>query len=146
MQIKSKLVKKLAGWCVAFPEQRQRLINQSKTPTKNVNSLQTGKTRTVRFNVPIRSATPERAKQKAEYNRTWPEWIKGKACRNCCVRNAQEVHHFAGRRGRLLLYIPLWVPLCSCCHRYITDHPKYAQSEGLTCPDGQLNNQSLVPK
>lgn len=145
MQTKSKLVKKLAGWCQAFPEQRQRVINQSKT-TKNVNSLQTGKTPTVRFKVAIRNMTPKRSKEIAEYNRTWPEWIKGRCCQNFCDHEAQEIHHYAGRRGRLLLYKALWVPLCLTCHRWVTDNTTEARLRRLTCPEGQWNNQSLVPK
>ena len=52
---------------------------------------------------------------------------------------ATEVHHANGRAGTLLIDERFWKPLCSSAHRYVTEHPKYAREDGLTCPFGMWN-------
>lgn len=41
-----------------------------------------------------------------------------------------EVHHKAGRVGRLLNYVPYWLAVGSKGHRYIHDNPEFSYQKG----------------
>ena len=58
-----------------------------------------------------------------------------------CKMKATEIHHMKGRLGELLNVVDFWLPVCSPCHRYITDHPKEAMELGLVI--SRLNNDTL---
>ena len=45
-----------------------------------------------------------------------------------CTNPATEIHHRKGR-GKYLLSIATWMPLCSSCHRQIHDNPNWARKK-----------------
>lgn len=98
----------------------------------------------------IRSASPKRAKELAQYRKRVKEWIKDKICVSCSgiihLTKAAECHHKFGRRGRLLNWENGWVALCSDCHHKIHNNPAWAREVGLLAPVGQFNNQDLCKK
>lgn len=51
-----------------------------------------------------------------------------------CARWATEVHHTMGRDQAVMLNVATWLPLCSPCHRWATDHPTQARGVGLSRP------------
>ncbi len=97
---------------------------------------------------PIRRRTPKRAAEEARYRRRVKEWLKDKiVCRgHNCIYWPTQCHHSHGRRGRLLLYEPFWIPVCEFCGAWIHENPKQARELGLLCPQGCWNDQSLVPR
>lgn len=46
-------------------------------------------------------------------------------------KEVTEVHHKAGRVGKLLLYVPYWLPVSREGHRWIHDNPKEAYKAGF---------------
>ena len=96
--------------------------------------------RTVAVRRQIRSRTPQRARDEAKYRARVKVWIVGKKC-VICQSPSVVCHHKRGRRGVLLLYEPLWVPVCNSCHDWIHDRkPGFARQLGLLAPIGQWNN------
>tara|TARA_R110000868_G_scaffold245626_4_gene502186 strand:+ start:1202 stop:1564 length:363 start_codon:yes stop_codon:yes gene_type:complete len=85
----------------------------------------------------------KRAKQTREYRARVKEWIVAKKCQRCGGK-AVECHHSHGRSGKLLLHEPFWIPLCSKCHFWVTNHTADARVIGLVCDMGKWNDQSLV--
>ena len=76
-------------------------------------------------------------------------WIQGKICKVCGAhlmrtKKATECHHSHGRRGKLLLYEPFWIPVCRECHNWIHNNPEEARALNLICGKGQWNQQKLV--
>lgn len=97
----------------------------------------------------IRASTPARAKERRNYNAEVKEWLKGKDCAVAAALNwgktkATQCHHKNGRRGKLLLYKPFWVPVSAKGHFWIDSNPVRARELGLLCDLGGYNNQSLV--
>jgi hypothetical protein len=50
-----------------------------------------------------------------------------------------EVHHWAGRIGRLLCYVPYFRAFCFRCRSFPHDHPKLAREFGLLAPANLWN-------
>ena|ERR1035437_1916828 len=48
------------------------------------------------------------------------------------ARPSSQIHHRAGRNGKLLLDERYWLPVCAPCHRWITDNGRAARTLGLT--------------
>ena len=93
----------------------------------------------------IATASTARAKQLREYAKLRKGWLVGKRCEACLLlfnrpaKEATEVHHRAGRSGKLLLDKTLWLALDAECHRYIHDHPTEARQYGLLPEKGGWN-------
>lgn len=51
---------------------------------------------------------------------------KCKASLNRCQFHASQVHHKKGR-GKYLLVLETWLPVCPSCHHWIELHPKRAK-------------------
>lgn len=111
----------------------------------------------------IKARTPQRAKDEATYRKEVAVWLVQpenhwcKACellrpflpesdaRQHSIHLANQCHHKFGRRGRLLLHKPFWIPVCESCHHFITFiSPTIARAAGLLCPEGQYNDQSAI--
>ena len=62
-------------------------------------------------------------------------------CRPCLDRGFRtesiEIHHMAGRQGKLLNDITKWLPVCSDCHRSITNNANWAIRMGYTILRGK---------
>lgn len=57
------------------------------------------------------------------------------------VRNpAVEIHHWAGRIGRLLCYVPYFRAFCNACRRWPHDHPTLARELNLLAPPKLWNH------
>lgn len=98
-----------------------------------------------------RSRTPQQKKalaDRAAYRKRVKEWLVGKQCVGCLlasvaakndfiIRRATQCHHKHGRRGALLLYEPLWLPVCGPCHDWIHKNIEAARYLGLYAPAGQ---------
>lgn len=95
----------------------------------------------------IKPASSCREKQYREYVKLRKPFLEANPICACCGHaTATEVHHSHGRTGRLLLYVPLWFGLCAGCHFWVTNHTTEARARWLTCPEGQWNDQSKIPK
>lgn len=53
---------------------------------------------------------------------------------NILIQPATEVHHFRGRRGRLLCWVPGFRPSCRGCRDFPHDNKKQARELGLLAP------------
>lgn len=53
---------------------------------------------------------------------------------NILINLATEIHHWAGRIGKLLCYVPYFRPSCFSCRLWPHDHPKLAREYGLLAP------------
>jgi len=51
---------------------------------------------------------------------------------NIPINRATEIHHWAGRIGRLLCYVPYFRSSCFNCRMWPHDHPKEARGMGFT--------------
>ncbi len=58
---------------------------------------------------------------------------------NILIQAATEVHHFAGRIGRLLCYVPFFRPSCRGCREWPHQHPVKAREWGLLALPAQWN-------
>ena len=111
----------------------------------------------------IKARTPQRAKDEATYRREVKAWLalpENQWCRACLplrrflpaddkrqhsIQPATQCHHKFGRRNRLLLHKPFWIPVCAGCHHFITFvSPTIARAAGLLCPEGSYNDQSAI--
>jgi hypothetical protein len=114
----------------------------------------------------IKARTPQRAKDEAIYRKEVKAWLalpENQMCHACKplaespagaeylgsgafhVQPATQCHHKFGRRGRLLLHKPFWIPVCSFCHHFITFiSPPISRTAGLLCPEGRYNDQSSI--
>lgn len=53
---------------------------------------------------------------------------------NICRNQSTEVHHYAGRIGRLLCYVPYFIASCFWCRDWPHKHPKKARELRLLAP------------
>lgn len=58
---------------------------------------------------------------------------------NILVNLATEVHHWAGRIGRLLCYVPFFRASCFRCREWPHQHAETAREWGLLAPPAQYN-------
>jgi len=54
-----------------------------------------------------------------------------------CYKHSNQIHHKKGRAGKLLLDSKWFLACCTNCHRYIEDHPAWAQNSGYSVSRGQ---------
>ena len=111
----------------------------------------------------IKARTPQRAKDERTYRKEVSAWLVlpenfwCKAClplrrflpaddeRQHSIQPASQCHHKFGRRNRLLLHKPFWIPVCCQCHDFITFiNPRAAREAGVLCPEGRYNDQSAI--
>ena len=100
---------------------------------------------------PIRARTPQRARDEAKYRARIKVWIVGKMCQCCFLRGrglviATHNHHKFGRRGKLLLWEPGFVPVCDSCHPSWIHFEQVAKAQdlGLLAPPGQWNTMPKI--
>lgn len=53
---------------------------------------------------------------------------------NILRNQATEIHHWAGRIGRLLCYVPFFRAFCNACRSWPHDHPSKARKLNLLAP------------
>lgn len=96
--------------------ERKRIQNEAKDPKKRT---------------PIKKVSAKRKEQNAVYSEACRTWLIGKRCA-CCGDLATEVHHKGGRTNELLLEKKYWLPVCSGCHRLITEDSAWAIQQGYS--------------
>ena len=89
---------------------------------------------------PIRRISPKRAAEQAQYRKVRKEFLAVKAYCEVCKEVATEVHHHAGRIGRLLCDTKNFHALCFRCHRMAHDNIAWARAMGLICESGGWNS------
>ena len=111
----------------------------------------------------IKARTPQRVKDERTYRKLAKEYLAAfgnEMCQACkplwkimhstpppdwMPSRASQVHHSHGRRGRLLLHRPFFIPVCEFCHHIITFvSPSAAREAGVLCPEGRYNDQSAI--
>lgn len=56
-------------------------------------------------------------------------------------RPSIEPHHKQGKLGKLMNYVPLWIPVSREGHDIIHRKPDYARTQGWLCKKGLWNAQ-----
>lgn len=80
----------------------------------------------------IRKNSIKRAGQIAEYSKLRKEFLIGKICGVCKNVRANEIHHMAGKNGKLLIDLDNFLPVCRPCHLWITEFSKEAIEQGFS--------------
>lgn len=79
----------------------------------------------------VKKFSPKRKEQTTAYAQAVKIWIVGKRCA-CCGDPATECHHKKGRTNDLLMEKKYWLPVCSGCHRLITEDSAWALKNGYS--------------
>lgn len=94
---------------------------------------------------PLRRVSTKRAAQLKEYKVKRDVFLTlNPMCELCGISKAMDIHHKAGRAGKLLCYTSLWMGVCRCCHDWITSNTARARERGFIVAKGHWNDQSLV--
>jgi len=80
------------------------------------------------------------------YNERVKVWLVGKQCAVFHQLPATQCHHRFGRRGRLLLWEPGWLPVCDAGHALIHSTPKASITRGFIGPVGTWNDYERAKK
>lgn len=86
---------------------------------------------------PLRRVSKKRGKELREYSTTRKAYLLANPfCRVCNSRNlstrlASDIHHKAGRNGKMLNDQAQWLPVCRGCHDHIHRHPAWARAFGF---------------
>lgn len=85
----------------------------------------------------IAPRSPKRAKEETEYSKKRKKFLLEKPmCEahlpGICTQLSTDVHHKAGRLGRLLLEVKYWLSVCRSCHDWIELHPKEVREIGFS--------------
>lgn len=80
----------------------------------------------------IKPMSAKRKKELEEYERVRDIYMaEHKTCEvKGCFREANDLHHKAGRIGSLLTDINYFMAVCRGCHDKIHENPKWAESKG----------------
>ena len=62
-------------------------------------------------------------------------------CQCCYCAPAADIHHTAGRSGKLLIDVSKWKSLCRECHNMAHAYPAWARDKGLLAEKGKWNVQ-----
>lgn len=106
------------------------------------------KKRTPLKRTPLRRVSKGLAAEQRKYRKIEAKFLaqpENKWCICCTIRReklgenilrnqATEIHHWAGRIGRLLCYVPYFRAFCFRCRSWPHDHPKLARELGLLAP------------
>lgn len=98
-------------------------------------------------NQPIKKQSDKRKKENQTYLNKRKEFLllpENKYCKAAKVlfneiHQATEIHHLAGRKGKLLNYIPYWLPVCRKSHNWIHDNPDKSYELGLLIRPSTVN-------
>ncbi len=80
----------------------------------------------------IRVRSPKRAKEEREYLRRREKYLTlHPECERCGCPSS-EVHHRAGRTGKLLINVLYFMAVCRECHHWIELHPEQSKKQGYS--------------
>lgn len=101
---------------------------------------------------PIKKISKSLRNRQRTYFELQHEFLMREENANCCIciarrergeniplRAAVEVHHWAGRTGRLLCYVPYFRASCFSCRSFPHDHPTLAREMGILAPAALWN-------
>lgn len=94
---------------------------------------------------PLKKVSKSRRRKLTEYFSLQREFLKRhRGCVICAAkgevpRAATEVHHYAGRVGRLLTYVPYFVPSCRGCREWPHENASLARTLGVLAPTEEWN-------
>lgn len=93
-------------------------------------------------------ATPKRQAQLRQYRKRVHRFLEvNTICFRChyhVPERWRENHHFFGRRGELLNWVPGFRCACRECHAYIESHRKEAIEKGWRADERIFNRPSIV--
>ena len=82
----------------------------------------------------IKPRSSKRAQEERSYSVLRKLFLENhKRCERC-GSPATDVHHKAGRIGKMLLFIKYWMAICRPCHDHITKYSKEAIEQGWSLP------------
>ena len=81
---------------------------------------------------PITKVSKKRREKSKEYNTLRAVFLKGKRCAVFPEKQATEVHHKAGRTGKLYLDVRYWLAVSREGHRKIEENPEWAKEKGYS--------------
>lgn len=101
---------------------------------------------------PPRKRIPSRSKKRAREAREYAKKKKVFLANNTlCIRcmswilpSDRTLHHFYGRTGALLSWVPGFRMACATCHTWIEQHRNESVVLGYRAPDNLWNRPSLV--
>lgn len=83
---------------------------------------------------PIKRESAKRGVENREYTRRRGAYMEDhpvcEAQKPGCTHNSSELHHKAGRIGRLLINIKYFMACCNNCHSHIHAHPEESYKVG----------------
>jgi len=85
----------------------------------------------------IKPISDKRKAELEEYRRLRLQYLKefpkcAVGLKNCCTKEATEIHHMIGRENDLLNDTQYWLSICRSCHTYITEHSRWAIENGYS--------------
>ncbi len=97
---------------------------------------------------PIRHATGLRRRQLRQYRSLKAVFLNEHVfcfkCSQWTPMDKRTLHHWAGRRFELLIWVPGFKMACVECHRYIESHRKWASEHGYRAPEAVFGRPSLI--
>lgn len=97
---------------------------------------------------PLRHTSPKRAKEMALYRKLKDAFFKSHkmcvVCNQSVDDSAKSLHHYYGRIGALLNFVPGFRLTHYWCHEYIEGNRNLAVECGLRAPDNLFNRPSKV--
>lgn len=84
---------------------------------------------------PLATRSLKRAKQERTYSRLRKDFLTTRSLceanlQRICTHKATDVHHIAGRSGKLLNDTSKWMAVCRSCHNWIEEHPVESTEKG----------------
>jgi len=114
-----KKQKKLANWMTVEGAQPIRsVVKQKKLPERRKR---------------INPESDKRREERKEYNRLRLPFLEANPLCQRCGKDAQCVHHWAGRRSNYLK-IETWRASCNACNEFAKNFPKEARAENWIAP------------
>lgn len=85
------------------------------------------------YKSPIKQLSDSRAKDYSLYRPVRDKYMKEHPICECCnVKPATDLHHKAGKIGKLLYNPEYFCALCRWCHNYITENSAWAIEKGYS--------------
>lgn len=85
---------------------------------------------------PISKFSDKKLQELKEYRKERDKYIKEnticEAKLSNCTHIATDIHHKAGRIGKLLCDTKYFISLCRSCHSFIEVNPKFAKEQGFS--------------
>jgi hypothetical protein len=95
---------------------------------------------------PISPRSPSRLKQELQYSKVRRLFLQNypvcQAHLSGCTTQSTDVHHKAGRVGKLYLDESKWLAVCRACHMWIETHPNEARELGFSISRLQVEDDN----